>query len=387
MLQDEALEYHRRDPPGKVGLAITKPFDTQHDLALAYTPGVAAPVLAIAADPAASFTYTSRANLVAVVTNGTAVLGLGNVGALAAKPVMEGKAALFKRFADVDVFDLEVDAADPDDFVRVVQALAPTFGGINLEDIKAPECFAIEERLRALLDIPVFHDDQHGTAIIAGAALLNALEVSGKAIDRVRTVISGAGAAGLACAGFFLKLGMDPDRLVMTDIHGVVHRGRAVGMNPYLERFAAETPARTLAEALAGADVFVGLSAGGIVTGDMLAAMAPAPIVFALANPDPEILPEDAEGLAAVIATGRSDYPNQINNVLCFPGIFRGALDAGARTITENMKLAAANAIARSVPEDELSAGYIVPSVFNKHVVELVAAAVADAARADGVTR
>ncbi len=403
MLQDEALEYHRRDPPGKVGLAITKPFDTQHDLALAYTPGVAAPVLAIAADPEASFTYTSRANLVAVVTNGTAVLGLGNVGALAAKPVMEGKAALFKRFADVDVFDLEVDAADPDDFVRVVQALAPTFGGINLEDIKAPECFAIEERLRALLDVPVFHDDQHGTAIIAGAALLNALEVSGKAIGRVHTVICGAGAAGLACAGFFVKLGMDPDRLVLVDVHGVVHRGRAVGMNPHLERFAADTTARTLADALVGADVFVGLSAGGIVTGDMLAAMAPAPIVFALANPDPEIGYAEAKAARpdAILATGRSDRPNQVNNVLGFPFVFRGALDVRARTINDEMKIAAAHALRdlarQEVPQavldaygvDQMAFGpdYLIPKPLDTRIPHWVAPAVAQAAMDTGVAR
>ena len=403
MLEDEALDYHRRYPAGKIGLAITKPFDTQHDLALAYTPGVAAPVLAIAGDPAQSFVYSARANLVAVVTNGTAVLGLGNVGPLAAKPVMEGKAALFKRFADVDVFDIEVDATDPEEFVSVVRALAPTFGGINLEDIRAPECFLIEDRLRQLLDVPVFHDDQHGTAIIAGAALLNALEVAGKRLDDVRTVISGAGAAGLACADFFVKLGMPRTALVLCDLHGVVHRGRQVGMNSYLERFAADTPDRTLAEALRGADVFVGLSAGGIVTGDMLRAMAPDPIVFALANPDPEITYDEARAARpdAILATGRSDQPNQVNNVLGFPFVFRGALDVRARTINDEMKVAAAHALRdlahQEVPHSVLYAhglkhlafgpDYLIPKPFDARVPHWVAPAVAQAAIATGVAR
>jgi malate dehydrogenase (oxaloacetate-decarboxylating)(NADP+) len=403
MLEEEALDYHRRPPPGKVALAITKPFDTQHDLSLAYTPGVAAPVLAIAVDPEESFASTARANLVAVVTNGTAVLGLGDVGALAAKPVMEGKAALFKRFADVDVFDLEVDARDPDEFVRVVQALGPTFGGVNLEDIKAPECFEIEERLRALLDVPVFHDDQHGTAIIAGAALLNALDVVGKKIDAVRTVISGAGAAGLACAQFFVKLGMDPHALVLADVHGVVHRGRTVGMNRHLERFAADTDARTLAEALVGADVFVGLSVGGIVTGEMLQAMAPDPVVFPLANPDPEIPYEQARAARpdAVIATGRSDHPNQVNNVLGFPFVFRGALDVRARSINDEMKIAAAVAL-RDLAREEVPAAvltayglerltfgrdYVIPKPLDSRVPLRVAPAVAQAAVDTGVAR
>ncbi|HET7489043.1 MAG TPA: NADP-dependent malic enzyme [Acidimicrobiales bacterium] len=403
MLRDEALEYHRRRPPGKVGLAITKPFDTQHDLALAYTPGVAAPVEAIAADPQESFAVTARANLVAVVTNGTAVLGLGNMGALAAKPVMEGKAALFKRFADVDVFDLEVDATDPDELVRIVAALAPTFGGINLEDIKAPECFEVEERLKELLDIPVFHDDQHGTAIIAGAALLNALDVVGKDIGAVHTVISGAGAAGLACAAFFVRLGMDPSALVLVDVHGVVHTGRAAGMNPYLERFAADTPARTLADALVGADVFVGLSVGGIVTGDMLRTMAADPIVFALANPDPEIAFHEARAARpdAVLATGRSDHPNQVNNVLGFPFVFRGALDARARRITDEMKVAAAHALRDLAREEvplavlnaygveKLSFGrdYLIPKPLDTRIPLRVAPAVAQAAVDSGVAR
>ena len=403
MLDDEALEYHRRPPPGKVGLAITKPFDTQHDLSLAYTPGVAAPVLAIAADPEESFASTARANLVAVVTNGTAVLGLGDVGAVAAKPVMEGKAALFKRFADVDVYDLEVDAKDPDEFVRVVQALAPTFGGINLEDIKAPECFEIEERLRALLDVPVFHDDQHGTAIIAGAALLNALEVVGKKIGAVRTVICGAGAAGLACADFFVKLGMDRQALVLADVHGVVHEGRTIGMNRHLARFAADTEARKLAEALIGADVFVGLSVGGIVTGEMLKAMAPDPIVFALANPNPEIPYDDARTARpdAVIASGRSDHPNQVNNVLGFPFVFRGALDVRARSINDEMKVAACVAL-RDLAREEVPAAvlhayglerlafgrdYLIPKPLDTRVPLRVAPAVAQAAIDTGVAR
>ena len=403
MLDDEALEYHRRLPHGKVGLAITKPFDTQHDLALAYTPGVAAPVRAIAADPEESFACTARGNLVAVVTNGTAVLGLGDVGAAAAKPVMEGKAALFKRFADVDVFDLEVDTTDPEELVRVVRALAPTFGGINLEDIKAPECFAVEERLRELLDVPVFHDDQHGTAIIAGAALLNALELVGKPLDGVRTVISGAGAAGLACAQFFVRLGMDPAGLVLADVHGVVHRGRTVGMNPYLERFAADTTARTLAEAMVGADVFVGLSVGGIVSGEMLRAMARDPVVFALANPDPEIPYAEARAARpdAVLATGRSDHPNQVNNVLGFPFVFRGALDARARQINDEMKMAAAHAL-RDLAREEvplavlnayglerLSFGrdYLIPKPLDTRIPLRVAPAVAQAAVDSGVAR
>jgi malate dehydrogenase (oxaloacetate-decarboxylating)(NADP+) len=360
-------------------------------------------VLEIAREPRESFTYTARGNLVAVVTNGTAVLGLGNVGPLAAKPVMEGKAALFKRFADVDVFDLEVDAADPEEFIRIVKALEPTFGGINLEDLKAPECFVIEERLRELMDIPVLHDDQHGTAIIIGAALGNALELVDKKIDGVRVVISGAGAAGLACAGFLLQLGMATEQIVLTDVHGVVHRGRAEGMNPYMERFAADTPARTLAEALAGADVFLGLSVGGIVTQDMVAAMAPSPIIFALANPDPEISYDDARAVRpdAILATGRSDYPNQVNNVLGFPFIFRGALDVGARAINEEMKLAAAGAL-RELAKEEVPAAvlkayglsslrfgpdYLIPKPLDPRVPLRVAPAVAAAAMASGVAR
>ena len=403
MLHDEALEYHHRPPAGKVAISITKPFATQHDMALAYTPGVAEPVLEIAKEPQDSFAYTARGNLVAVVSNGTAVLGLGNVGALASKPVMEGKAALFKRFADVDVFDLEIDATDPEEFIRIVKALEPTFGGINLEDLKAPECFVIEERLRELLDIPVLHDDQHGTAIIIGAALLNALEVVDKKIDEVRTVISGAGAAALACAGFLLQLGMSRDQIVMSDVHGVVHRGRTEGMNPYMERFAADTPARTLAEAMVGADVFIGLSVGGIVSGEMVGTMAPGPVIFALANPDAEIGYDEARAARpdAVLATGRSDYPNQVNNVLGFPYLFRGALDVRARTINEEMKVAAAHALKdlarEEVPLAVLRAyglsmlhfgpDYVIPKPLDPRVPLWVAPAVAETAMRTGVAR
>ncbi len=403
MLSDEALEYHQRQPAGKISIAITKPFATQHDMALAYTPGVAVPVLEIARDPQASFSYTARGNLVAVVTNGSAVLGLGNVGALASKPVMEGKAALFKRFADVDVFDLEVDAADPEDFIRIVKALEPTFGGINLEDLKAPECFIIEERLRALMDIPVLHDDQHGTALIIGAALENALEVAGKAISEVRTVISGAGAAGLACAGFLVQLGMSPGQIVFTDVHGVVYKGRPEGMNPYMERYAADTADRTLADALDGADVFIGLSAGGIVSPDMVMTMAERPVIFALANPDPEIGYVAAREARpdAILATGRSDFPNQVNNVLGFPFIFRGALDVAAREINEPMKVAAARALRDLAKEEvpsavlrayglnrlDFGADYLIPKPLDPRVPLWVAPAVAGAAMESGVAR
>lgn len=402
-LREEALDYHARGRPGKLAIQITKPFATQRDLSLAYTPGVAEPVREIAHVPLEAYRYTAKGNLVAVVSNGTAVLGLGNVGALASKPVMEGKAVLFKRFADVDVFDIEVDTTDPEEFVRVVRAIAPTFGGINLEDIRAPDCFWIEQRLREELDIPVFHDDQHGTAIIAGAALLNALELVDKRIDAVRLVISGAGASAIACAEFFLLLGMRRDQIVLVDTKGVVYRGRTEGMNPYKERFAVDTPARTLAEALAGADVFVGLSAPNIVTGEMLKTMADRPIVFALANPDPEIPYEEARAARpdAIVATGRSDYPNQVNNVLGFPFIFRGALDVRARAINEEMKLAACRALAalakQEVPDSVLRAygleklafgpDYLIPKPLDPRVALWVAPAVAEAAMRTGVAR
>jgi malate dehydrogenase (oxaloacetate-decarboxylating)(NADP+) len=402
-LREETLRYHAAGRPGKIALQITKPCATQRDLSLAYTPGVAEPVRAIRADAAAAYAYTARENLVAVVTNGTAVLGLGDMGPLAAKPVMEGKALLFKRFADVDVFDIEIDATTPDDVIRTVKALEPTFGGINLEDIKAPECFHIEERLKALMDIPVFHDDQHGTAIITGAALLNALEVTGKRMAEVTTVISGAGAAAIACGEFFVKLGMRRDHIVLVDTRGVVYRGRAAGMNPYKERFASNTPARMLAEALEGADVFIGLSVGGIVTPAMVRSMARSPIVFAMANPDPEIGYDDARAARAdaVVATGRSDYPNQVNNVLGFPFIFRGALDVRARAITDEMKIAAAKALASlakdDVPDPVLRAyglrtlrfgfDYLIPKPLDPRLALRVAPAVAQAAMASGVAR
>ncbi len=403
MLQDEALDYHATGRPGKLAIAITKPCATQRDLALAYTPGVAEPVRQIQADPLAAFRYTARGNLVAVVTNGTAVLGLGNVGPLAGKPVMEGKSLLFKRFADVDVFDIELDASDPDDVVRIVKALEPTFGGINLEDIRAPECFDVERRLSAEMDIPVFHDDQHGTAIISAAALLNALEIAGKAIDEVRMAVSGAGAAGIACCEFFVRLGMRRERITLCDTMGVVHRGRVEGMNPYKAAFASHTTARTLAEAMDGVDVFLGVSSAGVVSKEMVQAMADQPIVFALANPDPEIDYDDARSARAdvIIATGRSDYPNQVNNVLGFPFIFRGALDVRARAINDGMKIAAAEALAglakEEVPDSVLRAyglerlefgpEYLIPKPLDPRVPLRVAPAVAEAAVASGVAR
>lgn len=399
----EALEYHCQGRPGKIAVTVTKPVGTQRDLALAYTPGVAEPVRAIAADPENAYRYTAKGNLVAVISNGTAVLGLGNVGPVASKPVMEGKGVLFKRFADIDVFDLELNVTDVDQFVAVVKALEPTFGGINLEDIKAPECFEIERRLRAELSIPVFHDDQHGTAIIAGAALLNALDLVGKRIGDVRVVINGAGAAAIACADFFLHLGVRPENLLLCDSKGVIYEGRTEGMNPYKARFARPTELRTLAEALRGADVFVGLSVANTVTPQMLQSMAERPIVFALANPDPEI-PYDVAKQArpdAILATGRSDYPNQVNNVLGFPFIFRGALDVRATEINEAMKIAAAKALAelarQEVPEavlkaynlDRLEFGpdYIIPKPVDPRVPLWVAPAVAKAAMETGVAR
>src|SRR3990170_3021179 len=385
MLREDALEYHSRGRPGKIAIALTKSCATQRDLSLAYTPGVAEPVREIHKDPLEAFKYTARGNLVAVVTNGTAVLGLGNVGALAGKPVMEGKGLLFKRFADVDVFDIEIDATDPDEIVRIVKALEPTFGGINLEDIKAPECFYIEERLKGLMDIPVFHDDQHGTAIISGAALLNALEVVGKKIDQVKVVFNGAGASGIACAEHYVRLGVKRENLTLCDTKGVIYQGRTKGMNPYKERFAKETSARTLAEAMRGADIFVGLSVADCVTPEMLLSMADNPVVFAMANPDPEIPYDVAVSTRpdVVIATGRSDFPNQVNNVLGFPFIFRGALDVRATTINEEMKLAATRALAALTKEDvpdavcrvygverlEFGRDYLIPKPFDPRVL------------------
>jgi malate dehydrogenase (oxaloacetate-decarboxylating)(NADP+) len=398
----EALEYHEKPRPGKIEVRATKPTATQSDLSLAYTPGVADPCLVIADDPDAAFRYTNRGNLVAVVSNGSAVLGLGNIGALASKPVMEGKGVLFKRFADIDVFDLEIAATDPDDVVKFCELLAPTVGGINLEDIKAPECFYIESTLRQRLDIPVFHDDQHGTAIIGGAAFINAVEITGRDITKTRVVVAGAGAAGVACARFFVGLGVDPANVLMTDQKGVIHSGRD-DLNEVKVDFAVETDARTLEDAMVGADVFIGVAVAGIVTKEMVQSMAAIPIVFALANPDPEISYPDAKAARddVIIATGRSDYPNQVNNVLGFPFIFRGALDVRSRGVSEGMKIAAANALAQlarePVPDSVLRAydlhhlafgpDYLIPKPFDPRVLWTVAPAVAQAAMDEGLAR
>lgn len=399
----DALDYHRLGRKGKIELTPTKPCRTQWDLSLAYTPGVAEPCKEIQRDKDLSFEYTARGNLVAVVSNGTAVLGLGNIGAHASKPVMEGKAVLFKRFADIDVFDLEVGSQNPDDLIKFCQLLEPTCGGINLEDIKAPECFYVEETLRQTMGIPAFHDDQHGTAIISGAALLNALELVGKKIDQVRVVFSGAGAAGLASALHYVRLGVRKENITMCDIHGVIYEGRAEGMNPYNSRFAVKTTKRRLAEVLEGADVFVGLSVGNCVTPEMLQPMAERPIIFALANPTPEISYEKAKEARpdAIVATGRSDFPNQVNNVLGFPGIFRGALDVRARAINEEMKVAATHALAALAKEDvpdsvlrayglarlQFGPEYINPKPFDPRVLIWVSAAVAEAAMRTGVAQ
>jgi malate dehydrogenase (oxaloacetate-decarboxylating)(NADP+) len=400
-LREAALDYHRLPTPGKISVQPTKAMATQRDLALAYSPGVAEACLAIADDGQRAAELTSRSNLVAVVTNGTAVLGLGNIGPLASKPVMEGKACLFKKFAGIDVFDIELAENDPDALVDTIARLEPTFGGINLEDIKAPECFTIERKLRERMKIPVFHDDQHGTAIVAAAAILNGLEHVGKSIDEVRLVVSGAGAAALACLDLIVSLGLRPENIVVTDILGVVWRGRKEQMDDNKARYARDTPARTLAEVMPGADIFLGLSAGGVLRPEMVKGMARDPLIFAMANPEPEILPEDALAVRpdAVIGTGRSDYPNQINNVLCFPFIFRGALDCGATTINEPMKLAAVRAIAAlahaEIPEAvaqayalrgmRFGAQYLIPKPFDPRLIEVVAPAVAEAAAASGV--
>ena len=401
--KQQALDYHSSPRPGKIEVAPTKPCRTQRDLSLAYTPGVAEPCLAIQKNPHDAFNYTGRGNLVAVVTNGTAVLGLGDIGALAGKPVMEGKAVLFKRFADVNVFDIEINTHDPDEIIKVCQLLELTFGGINLEDIKAPECFYIEETLRKTMKIPVFHDDQHGTAIITGAALLNALEVAGKDIAKVRVVFNGAGAAGVATAEHYVRLGVKHENIIFCDTKGVLFKGRTDGMNKYKERFAQPTDRRTLADAMEGADVFVGLSVKGAVTQDMVRSMAPNPIVFAMANPDPEITYEEAKACRSdiIMATGRSDYPNQVNNVLGFPFIFRGALDVRATAINEEMKLAATRALAALAKEDvpdsvcraygveRLSFGreYLIPTLFDPRVLVWEASAVAEAAMRSGVAQ
>ncbi|MGQ9501707.1 MAG: malic enzyme-like NAD(P)-binding protein [Anaerolineae bacterium] len=401
--RESALDYHARGRPGKLEVIPTKPVANQVDLSLAYTPGVAVPVLEIAGHPDDAYRYTAKSNLVAVISDGSAILGLGNRGALASKPVMEGKAVLFKRFADVDVFDIEVNAANLEEFIHVVQAIAPTFGGINLEDIKAPECFVIEAELKRTLDIPVFHDDQHGTAIIATAGLLNALEVVGKRKEEVAIVINGAGAAAIACAKMFVLAGFPRDHITMLDTHGVIYAGRAEGMNEHKAQFARPTQARTLADAIRGADVFVGLSVGDVVSTEMVRSMARQPIIFAMANPDPEIPYELARQARpdAVVATGRSDYPNQINNVLGFPFIFRGALDVHARQINEEMKLAACYALAalarEEVPEEVLrayrlsslqfGAEYVIPKPLDPRVLLWEAPAVAEAAMKTGVAR
>jgi len=401
--EDEALQFHSNGRPGKLSIAPTKPLTTQRDLSLAYSPGVAFPCLSIHRHPSAAFDYTAKGNFVAVISNGTAVLGLGDLGALAAKPVMEGKAALFKRFADIDSIDLEIDTRDVDEFVNCVRFLHPAFGGINLEDIKAPECFVIEERLRELLDIPVFHDDQHGTAIIAAAGLINALHLTGRTLDRVKMVVNGAGAASIACVELLKTMGLPPHNVVLCDTKGVIYRGRTDGLNQWKSAHAIETSARSLAEAIEGADIFFGLSAKGAVDRAMVASMAEKPIIFAMANPDPEITPEEVGAVRsdAIIATGRSDYPNQVNNVLGFPYIFRGALDVHASTINDAMKIAAAEALARLAREDvpdEVAAAYsgrrltygpdyIIPAPFDPRLIWAVPSAVAKAAMESGVAR
>ncbi|MCX7216649.1 MAG: NADP-dependent malic enzyme [Burkholderiales bacterium] len=396
-----ALEYHEFPSPGKIAVTPTKQLTNQRDLALAYSPGVAAACEEIAADPANAFRYTARGNLVAVITNGTAVLGLGNIGPLAAKPVMEGKGVLFKKFAGIDVFDIEVNETDPDKLCDIIAALEPTFGGVNLEDIKAPECFYIERKLRSRMKIPVFHDDQHGTAIIVGAAILNGLKVVGKDIKHCKMVVSGAGAAALACLDLIVDLGFPIENIIVTDLAGVVYKGRTELMDPDKERFAQDIKERTLAEVIPGADIFLGLSAGGVLKQDMVRQMAPKPLVLALANPTPEILPEEVRAVRddAVIATGRSDYPNQVNNVLCFPYIFRGALDCGATTITRSMEIATVHAVADLAQAEQsdvvattygvtnLSFGpdYLIPKPFDPRLMLKIAPAVAIAAEQAGV--
>ena len=400
-LGQAALDYHRYPTPGKIAVTPTKGMSNQRDLALAYSPGVAVPCLEIQKEPLRAYDYTAKGNLVAVISNGTAVLGLGNIGAVAGKPVMEGKGCLFKKFAGIDVFDIEIDETDPDKLVETIASLEPTFGGINLEDIKAPECFYIETRLRERLKIPVFHDDQHGTAIVAAAALLNALEVVGKRIEDVKLVCSGAGAAAIACLNIVVGLGVRRENIWITDSKGVVHKGRAQSMDAQKERYAQDTDARTLADIVPGADVFFGLSMAGVLKPEMVAQMADRPIILAMANPNPEIRPEDAKAVRpdCIIATGRSDYPNQVNNVLCFPFIFRGALDVGATTINEEMKLACVRAIAelaRADVSDVVAAAYgrqdirfgpeyLIPPPFDPRLITTVAPAVAEAAMATGV--
>jgi malate dehydrogenase (oxaloacetate-decarboxylating)(NADP+) len=400
-LRRAALEYHEFPTPGKISIAATKQLVNQHDLALAYSPGVAAPCEEIVKDPNAAFKYTSRGNLVGVITNGTAVLGLGDIGPLAGKPVMEGKAVLFKKFSGIDVFDIEINEKDPEKLVEIIAALEPTFGGINLEDIKAPDCFYVERKLRERMKIPVFHDDQHGTAITVGAAILNGLKVVGKDVSKVKLVTSGAGAAALACLGLLVKLGIPRENIWVTDLAGLVYEGRTELMDEDKIQFSQKTPQRTLAEAIEGADVFLGLSAGGVLKQDMVKKMAAKPLIFALANPNPEILPEEVKAVRddAIMATGRTDYPNQVNNVLCFPYIFRGALDSGATTITQEMEIAAVYAIAElaQAEQSEVVAAayageplvfgpeYLIPKPFDPRLMIKIAPAVAQAAADSGV--
>jgi len=402
-IYSEALEYHRSGRKGKIEVVVTKPFSTQKDLSLAYSPGVARPCQEIQKDKENAYEYTAKGNLVAVISNGTAVLGLGNIGAVAGKPVMEGKGALFKKFADIDVFDIELASEDPDEFIRTCELISPTFGGINLEDIKAPECFYIEENLKKRVDIPVFHDDQHGTAIITGAAFLNAIETTGKDINTVKAVFNGAGAAGIACAQMFVDLGLRKENLIMCDSKGVIFKGREQSMNPYKERFANETPFRTLAEVMRGADVFCGVSVAGALTPAMVKSMADRPVIFALANPEPEIAYPDAVKARpdCIMATGRSDYPNQVNNVLCFPFLFRGALDVRAKAINTEMKIAAVKAIAALAKEEvpdqvlrvygaerfEFGPEYLIPTPFDPRALLRIAPAVAKAAMDSGIAR
>ena len=399
----DPLKYHQKPFPGKIEVCPTKKCITQQDLSMAYSPGVADPCREIFREEDLVSSYTNKSNLVAVVTDGSAVLGLGNLGPVASKPVMEGKAVLFKRFADIDVFDLELKVKDPDRFIETVLSLEPTFGGINLEDIKAPECFYIEEKLKGKMNIPVFHDDQHGTAIISGAALINALEITGKKIEEIKVVVNGAGAAGIACLDFYLGLGVQKENVILCDSQGVIYKGRSQGMNPFKEKFVAKTSARTLEEGLKGADLFLGLSVGNILTDKMLKSMKDNPIIFALANPDPEILPEQAWSVRKdiIMATGRSDYPNQVNNVLGFPFIFRGALDVQATQINEEMKRAASMALASLAKEkpsekvkeiykkEELEFGvnYLIPKPFDERVFFKVSLEVAKAALKSGVAQ
>ncbi|MBE9485613.1 MAG: NADP-dependent malic enzyme [Chloroflexi bacterium] len=402
-MRQEALDYHSTGRKGKIEVITTKPCATSHDLSLAYSPGVAEPCLEIEKNPNDAYKYTAKGNLVAVVSNGTAVLGLGDIGALAGKPVMEGKGVLFKSFADVDVFDIELNTKDSDELIRTVKLLEPTFGGINLEDIKGPECFYIEEKLKEIMDIPVFHDDQHGTAIISAAGMLNALEIIGKDVTKAKIVVNGAGAAGIACANLAITMGIDKNNVILCDTKGVIYKGRTVGMNEYKERLAADTEARTLADAMVGADIFFGVSVKGALSSEMLKSMAKDPIVFAMANPDPEITPPEAKAVRddVIIGTGRSDYVNQVNNVLCFPFLFRGALDVHASAINDEMKLAAVKALAdlakldvpdsvrRAYAGEDIQFGreYVIPKPFDPRVLLYVAPAVAQAAMDSGVAR